>query len=253
MPENTRIVPATCTQCGGTVNVDPGSEKATCPFCGTSFIVEKAVNNYNVEHMTVEHADNVNIDMKGSVDSVLNFVGDQLKESRGDRRQARREAKEKDMMMTQSMFKMFGIVFAVMCAFGIIGFIVLQFTDPDKGSEGTATEYVYSQDRTLSCYIDSNGMLSINITDPGDYQWYFDDVNSTEIEAEYKADFDGYHFTIKPSGEYSEGYAIVYEYKDGDPDISSYGVVRIKMDFDEVTEISDVSHVTDLNEYDFSF
>ena len=90
MADNVKIVPASCTQCGGTVEVDKGSDTAICPFCGTSFIVEKAINNYNVQNATIEHADNVNIDMTGSVKTVLDFVGDQMKESRAERREARK-------------------------------------------------------------------------------------------------------------------------------------------------------------------
>ena len=71
MENTTKIVPALCIQCGGTVEVDPKSETAKCPFCGTTFLLEKAVNNYNVKYAHVEHADNVNIDMSGAVKDVL--------------------------------------------------------------------------------------------------------------------------------------------------------------------------------------
>ncbi len=128
MGDNVKIVPASCTQCGGTVEVDPQSEKGVCPFCGTSFIIEKAINNYNVQHATIEHADNVNIDMTGSVKSVLDFVGDQMKESRAERREYKKIQAEKDRQMTSLFFKMMGIMFAGVFAFGIIGFIYYQIT-----------------------------------------------------------------------------------------------------------------------------
>lgn len=101
MSENVKIVPASCTQCGGSVEVDPNSEKATCPFCGTTFFVEKAINNYNVQHATIEHADNVNIDMSGTVKTVLDFVGDQIKEGREERKEQRKIDAEKDKIVTQ--------------------------------------------------------------------------------------------------------------------------------------------------------
>ena len=41
------LVPAKCTQCGGSIEVDDTHEAGICKFCGTPFITEKAINNYN--------------------------------------------------------------------------------------------------------------------------------------------------------------------------------------------------------------
>lgn len=41
------LVSATCLGCGGTLMVDDQNETAVCQYCGTLFIVEKAINNYN--------------------------------------------------------------------------------------------------------------------------------------------------------------------------------------------------------------
>ena len=53
------LVPAKCTQCGATLTIDPSQDAAVCPFCNTPFVVEKAINNYNVTNNTtigkVEH------------------------------------------------------------------------------------------------------------------------------------------------------------------------------------------------------
>ena len=86
MNENTenkvRFVPAICSHCGGSLDVDPSQEAAVCPYCGTAFIVEKAINHYNMEHAEVnhvdhiEHVDNVTVDLKGSFDSVLGFASE---------------------------------------------------------------------------------------------------------------------------------------------------------------------------------
>ena len=56
MDNNIKMVPAICSQCGGTVEVNRSDETAKCPFCGASFIVEKAVNVYNVQHAHVDQA-----------------------------------------------------------------------------------------------------------------------------------------------------------------------------------------------------
>ena len=39
------LVAAKCTNCGASLTVDNSKEAAICEFCGTSFIVEKAIAN----------------------------------------------------------------------------------------------------------------------------------------------------------------------------------------------------------------
>ena len=51
------FVPAKCTQCGASLQVDSSKDAAICGHCGTPFIVEKAIHNYTV-HNTI-HADTV--------------------------------------------------------------------------------------------------------------------------------------------------------------------------------------------------
>ena len=45
------LVNAKCTNCGGTLSVDASKEAAICDFCGSPYIVEKAIQNYNY-HIT---------------------------------------------------------------------------------------------------------------------------------------------------------------------------------------------------------
>ncbi|WP_026662257.1 hypothetical protein [Butyrivibrio proteoclasticus] len=149
MSENVKIVPASCTQCGGTVEVDPQTDIATCPFCGTPFIVEKAINNYNIQHAKIEHADNVNIDMTGSVKSVLDFVGEQMKESRAERREARKIEAENSKMITRGFLKIFGIVCIMGMILAIANFIIFQIRGDDDSSYSESEEYsseAYSSD-----------------------------------------------------------------------------------------------------------
>ncbi len=42
------LVQAKCTNCGANLEVDNLKEAAVCQACGTPFIVEKAINNYNI-------------------------------------------------------------------------------------------------------------------------------------------------------------------------------------------------------------
>lgn len=44
----TKIVAACCTNCGAGLQVDAALEAAVCPFCHTPYIVEKAIQNYNI-------------------------------------------------------------------------------------------------------------------------------------------------------------------------------------------------------------
>ena len=44
------LVPAKCTQCGGTIEVDDTKEAGICTHCGTAFITEKAINNYTTNY-----------------------------------------------------------------------------------------------------------------------------------------------------------------------------------------------------------
>lgn len=41
------LVVAKCTQCGANIEVDDTKEAGICKYCGTAFITEKAINNYN--------------------------------------------------------------------------------------------------------------------------------------------------------------------------------------------------------------
>ena len=42
------LVPAICTQCGAALQVESTADASICQHCGTPFITEKAINNYNV-------------------------------------------------------------------------------------------------------------------------------------------------------------------------------------------------------------
>ena len=66
------LVPAKCTQCGASIEVDPSQEAGICKSCGTAFITEKVINNYNT----------INVDK--SVNIYLGGKGDSKKEERDD-------------------------------------------------------------------------------------------------------------------------------------------------------------------------
>ena len=40
-------IPAKCTQCGSNIKVDDKKDAGICEHCGTAFVTQKAINNYN--------------------------------------------------------------------------------------------------------------------------------------------------------------------------------------------------------------
>ena len=108
-----KLVPAICTQCGATLEVDPTQEAAVCKHCNTPFIIEKAINNYNVKYANIEHADNVNVDLTGSVKEVLDFAGKQLEENRKAKVHMRSFEAENERQFIKTFFNMFFIFAAI--------------------------------------------------------------------------------------------------------------------------------------------
>ena len=42
------LVPAKCPNCGGSIKVDASGKAGLCEYCNTPFIVQEAINNYNI-------------------------------------------------------------------------------------------------------------------------------------------------------------------------------------------------------------
>ena len=59
------LVPAKCTQCGGNIEVDDTHEAGICKFCGTPFVTEKAINNYNTTIINNNNFSGANINVLG--------------------------------------------------------------------------------------------------------------------------------------------------------------------------------------------
>lgn len=93
---NTNLVQAKCTNCGGELTVDTAQECAVCKFCGTPFIVSKAVQNYNVTHNNYT-TNVVNDQRKGAVESLLDYKSRQedKKYQRAEEKRLCSESKKK--------------------------------------------------------------------------------------------------------------------------------------------------------------
>ncbi len=166
MDNNVKMAPAICTQCGGTVEVNKAEETAKCPFCGASFIIEKAINNYNVKYAHVEHADNVNIDVSGAVKDVLGFVGEQMEEGRQARKEERRIAAEKDKAINLAFLKIFGFMFGGMLVFALLAYIVMLilggFSDDAEEEYDTGASSAYYS----VMYVSISGAEIVDASEP---------------------------------------------------------------------------------------
>jgi len=89
----TSFVPAKCTNCGGELTVNPKHDAAICQFCGTPFIVAKAVQNYNIQHNTYQ-TKIINQAKKGAVESILDYVSERQDKRQQRIDEARRRAEE---------------------------------------------------------------------------------------------------------------------------------------------------------------
>lgn len=112
--QQTRFIQATCTKCGAALEVDPSQDAAICPYCDTPYVVEKAIQQYNIKNAHIDHVDHVTVDMKGSVDSFLGFASRQMDKAREDSRERRRQSFMNDKNFFKYFFMMFGGLTAMM-------------------------------------------------------------------------------------------------------------------------------------------
>lgn len=67
-----KLVPAKCTGCGATLEVDARENAAICPYCKNAYIVEQAINNYNIKMSGNLSVGSATINVSGvNVDNLL--------------------------------------------------------------------------------------------------------------------------------------------------------------------------------------
>ncbi|MBQ7562970.1 MAG: hypothetical protein IJT16_03150 [Lachnospiraceae bacterium] len=243
-----KMVPALCTQCGGKLTVDPSKETADCPFCGASFLVEKAINNYQVQHATFEHVDNVNIDMSGTVHSVLDFVGKQMSEGRELKRELRREEKELAAENQKQFFMNFFKIGLPMLVILFIMLMVMNFFFGDDSREGVTTAEAGEEAGTVS-YEVSRGLLYLDIPNPEGYNWEYDMFNSRDVSLEDESNRNGVHFTISPSHSFGTAYAVLHWRDENYADWDGYFVYEVEVEDGVITDVTDVSSVDDMESF----
>lgn len=62
------FIPAKCTQCGANIEVDDTKDAGICKYCGTAFVTEKAITNYNTYIKNDFNGANINIINQGNPD-----------------------------------------------------------------------------------------------------------------------------------------------------------------------------------------
>ena len=73
VPETeTKLVPAKCTNCNASLDVDPNKDAAICPYCNSAFIVSKAINNISINNNV--SIDKATISLEGGSVTIKNQV-----------------------------------------------------------------------------------------------------------------------------------------------------------------------------------
>ena len=68
----TKFVPAKCTNCGASLNVDASQTAAVCPYCNSAYIVEKAIQDYRISVSGNVMVNGANISINGkNIDNLL--------------------------------------------------------------------------------------------------------------------------------------------------------------------------------------
>ena len=251
MDNEIKMVPASCTQCGGTVEVNRAEETAKCPFCGATFIIEKAVNNYNVQYAKIDHADNVTIDARGAVKEVLGFVGDQMRESRQVRQEIRKAEDEESRIIATNFFKIFGIIVGIMLIFGMIFTCISMFNGGFGEDEQEVSE---NADSVIQCYLD-DGYLYTEVTGEGVPEWRYQKSESMGTVLSYEEnDADGYHNCVTADRN-SEGvrYVVAAAFDDDATNTVPYyySVIRITIEGSKIVDAEQPEIVYSLSDYDF--
>ena len=164
-----RLVPAICTQCGGQVQVDPSQEAAVCQYCGTPFIVEKAIQNYSIQNAKIEHVDTVNINTKSTAESFFGFLGKQMSESREVRREERRERRAADREQQKLFLKIFGYMMIGMFVLAVILFAIQAIRGDSNSGEDepmpqeTAVEETVDEGQSTSSGSGFDGSFEFSI------------------------------------------------------------------------------------------
>lgn len=77
------LIPGICSQCGATLSVDKSKEAMICPYCNTPFVVEKAIQMFNMSYNITNNINAQNVIIEGKDNYDFNIVGGVLKKYNG--------------------------------------------------------------------------------------------------------------------------------------------------------------------------
>ena len=78
------MIAAKCTNCGANIQVDETKEAGICESCGTAFVTEKAINNYNTYISTNNDFSGANINVTGaSVENLIKMAENAIEAGNG--------------------------------------------------------------------------------------------------------------------------------------------------------------------------
>ena len=70
------LVPAKCPNCGASLTLEPVTRASVCRYCQTPFVVEDAVNNYNIQNtVRVEHLHTDKVEIQDSGAELFQHLG----------------------------------------------------------------------------------------------------------------------------------------------------------------------------------
>ncbi|MCR4763262.1 MAG: hypothetical protein K5696_07010 [Lachnospiraceae bacterium] len=237
MENKVKMVPAKCTQCGGVVEVNKTEQTATCPYCGTQFVIEKAISDYNVK-----------FDVNGAVKDVLAFAGEQMKENRKERREQKKEFAKTE----KKFFKIFGIAFALFVVVDLIIFVIFQFT---QGPESETEQSTENQEYAMGCSVE-DGCLYTQVTGSELVEWKYLEFESQGTKLVYEQnDFDTYSSCVAAVKK-AEGvrYVVTAAYEGSVSESATpiyYSVVNVTIEGGRIIEATEPVFVDDLSDYDF--
>lgn len=73
MKDNTKLIKGKCPECGGILEVDKTKDAMICPFCGTPYIVDKAISNYMIGTINVAQGGKANITINNTNTTIKHF------------------------------------------------------------------------------------------------------------------------------------------------------------------------------------
>lgn len=76
------LVAAKCTQCGANIEIDDTHEAGICKYCGTAFITEKAINNYNTYITNNFSGANINV-VGGDINNFIKMAENAIEAGNG--------------------------------------------------------------------------------------------------------------------------------------------------------------------------